>query len=221
MPTQTELKELGRGDLLNQIPKFGGYGGVADSLGYPYRRFNSWKTIEDLRPHLDPIVAELGHMPSQRDLVALGRTDIRSALPKFGGLTEVAKKLGYPHVAPESWKDVDQLRHYLDPIVQELGHMPGPGELTTRGLDRLNHAIYKFGGFSAVANALQYPFRQRQVWNTVEDLRPHLEPIVAELGRMPSTPDLLVQKRFDLIAAIQSLAATPKSRARWDIGTTV
>ncbi len=54
MPTQQELQALGRGDIKRAIAKFGGYAKLAEMFDYPYQTRGSWKSIEDLRPHIIP-----------------------------------------------------------------------------------------------------------------------------------------------------------------------
>ncbi len=202
MPSGRELERMRRHDLLNAIPKFGGYPELAKALGYPYRGYRSWGSVEDLRAHLDPIVGELGRMPSQRELTARNRTDLVGAISRFGGVAKVARALSYPHSPPRTWKHVGDLRPYLDPVVRELDGMPRPGELAAWGLAALVPVIYRFGGFPAVAKELGYRPRMRQSWRSVEDLRPHLAPMAVELGRMPSTAELRALDRHDLVAAI-------------------
>jgi len=72
-----------------------------------------WRTVEDLQSHLDPIVAELGHMPSQPELRARKRFDLLHAIAHFGGQPAVAQALGYPYTGRKSWKHVEELRPQL------------------------------------------------------------------------------------------------------------
>ncbi|MDP9370325.1 MAG: hypothetical protein M3Q03_18975 [Chloroflexota bacterium] len=210
MPRQSELTERGRADLTNQIVRFGGYRKVAEKLGYPYTAKKSWSHVEDLRPYLDPIVRELGRMPGQLDLKRRRRADLLGAVSKFGGPRRVADLLGYSYSGPQRWTDVEDLRPHLNPIVTELERMPTNAELHARGLSSVGAAIGKFGGFPAVAAVLGYPHTERIAWRTVDDLRPHLDPWVANLKRMPRKRELLQQRRHDLISAIHEFGGVAK-----------
>ncbi len=214
MPTKRELKERRYENLNATVHKFGGIAKVAEDLGYPYEGHPSWDEVEDLRPHLDPIVTELGRMPSRREFVERGRAALSDAMRKFGGPREVAAVLGYPYEGRLSWDAVEDLCQHLDPIVTELGRMPTDWELKERGRGDLNAAIRKFGGFAKVAATLNYvhdpPKRYQRRWQAIEDLRPHLSPIVTELGRMPGVPELIDLRRRDLIHAITEFGGFPK-----------
>lgn len=104
-----------------------------------------WQKIEDLRPHLDPLVEELGRMPSQVELKERGRGYLVDAVQKFGH-QEVAKALGYLYEGRNSWVGVEDLRPHLDPIVAELGRMPNHRELSERDRSDLRNILHKFGG---------------------------------------------------------------------------
>ncbi len=209
MPTQDELKMRGCGYLIDAIQKFGRQSQVAASLGYPYEGRTYWDSVQDLRPHLDPIVAELGRMPSPSELKHRNYPGLTSAIRKFGGPEQVARLLGYTYFPPKSWAKIEDLRPHLDPIVAEVGRMPSQRELEDRQRLDLANAIGKFGGFPAVAQALGYPHRARGSWRTMEDLQPHLDPIAIELGRMPTARELVERGRTDLTNAIGKLGGYP------------
>ena len=161
MPSKAELIDRGRTDLARAIQKFGTYPEVASTLGYvhkPHARQTKWATVEALRPHLEPIVAELRRMPSQPELKARGREDLNGAIAKFGGFPKVAKLLGYPYQGPLSWGSAEDLRPHLEPLVAELGRMPTHPELGARGRYDLANAVTKFGGLREVAGELGYPY---------------------------------------------------------------
>lgn len=97
MPKFDDLAIRGHTVLISAIDKFGGFPQVAEVLGYPYDSRNSWNSIEDLRPHLDPLVAELGRMPGKLELEARKRNDLSGAVNKFGGFAQVSEALGYTY----------------------------------------------------------------------------------------------------------------------------
>jgi SAM-dependent methyltransferase len=209
MPSSTVLSRRQRSDLKNAIKKFGGYEEVAAALNYPYKVRGKWSRKEDLRGHLDPLVNDLGRMPTFRELRERGRLDLVGAISRFGGIREVARNLGYLHEGPREWRDVADLESELDPLVQSLGRMPTVNDLVEVGRPSMVAPIGKFGGFPAVAKKLGYPYRDRRSWSSVEDLRPELDPIVAELGRMPNNPELLARGRGDLVQAIGKFEGYP------------
>ena len=123
MPTQAELEARERFDLINAVAKFGGISAVAGKFGWSTKgqRFpKRWATIEDLHPHLDPLVTTLGRMPKARELRNRCREDLVNAIRGFGGFTVVAKHLGYRQEVYHSWPSVEALRPHLDPVVMRL-----------------------------------------------------------------------------------------------------
>jgi hypothetical protein len=163
---------------------------------------HDWRAVEDLRPYLEPILADLGRMPTQRELMHRGRSDISSAVRRFGGASAVARALGIPQAGTGSWKSIEDLRPHLDPIVAELGRLPAQADLRERGRQDLVGAIHKYGGHRRVAEVLGYPYPELPGWSSVEDLRSELDPIVAEIGVMPDRRELASRDRLDLASAI-------------------
>ena len=108
-------------------------------------RRRTWNTVEDLRPHLDPIVAELGRMPSASELTNRGRVALTGVIRKFGGPAAVAEALGYPYEPSAFLDTVEDLRVELDPIVVRLGRMPKKGELLADGRFDLRGAMASSG----------------------------------------------------------------------------
>ncbi|MDP9358966.1 MAG: SNF2-related protein [Chloroflexota bacterium] len=164
------------------VDKFGGLKRVAEALGYPYSSRQTWAEVEDLRPHLDPLVGELRRMPTQRELKRLGRDDLNNAIHKLGGFRHVSSVLGYPHKARRAWPDVEALRNDLDSHVAQLGRMPTGHELAELGRHDLANAIRKFGGPAKVAEVLGYPYDFGPALERRERLR-LLEQALEELDR--------------------------------------
>src|SRR5829696_10137673 len=119
MPTSQELLERGRPDLPSAVGKFGGFPEVAEALGYPYLGRKQWPDVEHLRVELDPIVADLGRMPTDPELQAMGRSDLKNAIHKFGGYPKVAEELGYDYVFAPRLARRESL-HRLEAALTEL-----------------------------------------------------------------------------------------------------
>src|SRR5215218_512326 len=102
-----------------------------------------WTTVEDLRLHLDPIVAELGRFPTSRELIERDCGFLIDATQKFGGPRKVSDVLGYRYKSRQSWDSIETVRLHLDPIVAELGRMPKKRELESRYRRDLINAIRK------------------------------------------------------------------------------
>lgn len=93
------------------------------------------------------------------------------------------------------WKNFENVRAPLAPIVAELGRMPTVGELTKRGLAKLVRAAYNhYGGLDDIARRMdttrstnRYPHGH---WRDIENVRAILVPLSSEIGRMPTESEL-------------------------------
>lgn len=177
-----------------------------------HRGTQRWKIVEDLRPHLDSLVEELGRMPTNSELRLRKCGALASAISQFGGFPKVAEVLGYPYAGPRSWMSVEDLRPHLQPLVDALGHMPSVNDLRVFERADLLGPIIKYRGFLKVAEALGHVGFQvwLQQWTSLESLRPFLQPFVEELGRMPLEDDLRIHRRSDLVPAIRKLGGYQK-----------
>lgn len=157
MPRRSDLKGT-HGHISAAIVKFGGPEKVAHELGYSYTARKKWPSVEALRPYLEPLVMELGRMPTQELLQERDLHDLEGAVIKFGGFPTVAKALGYPGSGYQSWPSPESLRPHLEPLAEQLGHMPSRVDLALLGRGDLARAISKFGGYPAIAAMLGLPY---------------------------------------------------------------
>ncbi|MBT7332048.1 hypothetical protein HN799_02140, partial [Candidatus Woesearchaeota archaeon] len=70
-PTQSELQELGKSSIINGIQVYySGMNAVREKMGYgSLKKPNGyWKEFSNLESELDPIIEELGHFPTQKEL---------------------------------------------------------------------------------------------------------------------------------------------------------
>lgn len=79
---------------------------------------NGLKEFSNLKARLDPIVAKLGRMPTQRELGPEQR-DVANAIARHGGYVRVAEKLGaITGTKPAGhWENMDSLRAAVSDIV--------------------------------------------------------------------------------------------------------
>lgn len=121
MPTQKQLRDLKRSDIVEALEQHGGSAEVATKLGLgqriaqkPKHYWKDWSKVEaeicsfvekrDLDPgyvdrnkkRLTTSKLEVKRMPSQKELRLAGRSDIAEAISDFhGGFREAAKRLGF------------------------------------------------------------------------------------------------------------------------------
>ena len=190
MPTQKQLRDLGRSDIVKAIEIHGGTTAVAEELGLSQRvvrkrkhYWKDWSKVEDAlctfvaeraaKDHLDSKTvgrstkSRPSRMPSQRELRKAGRTDLAEAISDFhGGFREVAKKLGFVSKKKDdffynSFYNVAHEVYALSINVGQESVMPSTSVLKLEGRTDLAAAIVKFKGMSAVSQRLGLQYRVR------------------------------------------------------------
>ena len=108
MPSVSELGAVQRNDLIIAIGKHGGFPAVADQLRLerPNARksIGYWDDFDNVRQELQAFIQEHGTsgvMPTQTELVQVGRNSLSSAIREHGGFAVVARHLGLTHIGPE------------------------------------------------------------------------------------------------------------------------
>lgn len=100
-------------------------------------------------------------------------------------------------------KNLDELTTEISNLIGELGHFPTTTELKDRGLNNLLYSIMNYhGGMDNVRKIMGHkPLRKpNKYWADKDNLRKELEPIIKELGRFPTSKELIV-KGFGIISA--------------------
>eukprot|EP00177_Eucheuma_denticulatum_P004003 GFKZ01007229.1.p1 GENE.GFKZ01007229.1~~GFKZ01007229.1.p1 ORF type:complete len:503 (-),score=60.87 GFKZ01007229.1:796-2304(-) len=165
MPSQKELREAGRADLAEAISDFhGGFRAVAKKLGYVSKKKGDffYSQFYNLAKEVYAFARQLGQpavMPTTASLRAQARGDIAAATVKFGGMAEVAQRLGlqYRVRTRETFKNWYLFRDSLIAFVRihgTPGAMPSSRKLRNFGRTDLYRAILHHGGYREVANRL-------------------------------------------------------------------
>lgn len=201
VPSAQELLDMGRGDLLGAVNKRGGFIALSKELGYKTKsEYNHkkpigfWKNWENLKNILVPICKELGRFPTRPELYDRNLKSVSSALYYFGGIRNVAEKLGYKTTGQyqPDWKDFEFVKNKLLKVVKQLGHFPTPTELRKLDLCGLKQAIEKYhGGFEKICQSLGYqlnytPKNKYKDWDLVKNT---VLAIKDKIGHFPKQND--------------------------------
>lgn len=152
------------GSLLSAIEKY--HGGIRKvrelyRVDNPHKEVNYWQDFENVKRELEPIIEKLGRFPTQKEMGAR----LPYAVKYHGGITKVRELLGYGHsIRPSNyWKDFDNVKKELEPIIEELGRFPIPKEVRSRN-ENLRNAIYRcHGGYIAVKIKMGYADQELDV----------------------------------------------------------
>lgn len=230
MPTSSTLRRLGEIQLLNRIVFLGGFSQVATFLKFQQNQaaltvdknarkkreyWHSWRVVE-IELHNFAKQYCNGHMPLQRQLISMKRSDLLNAIRNHGGLSHVSRKAGLqpspanPSKRPRGyWNDVTVVHAELTTYTARHGHaglMPRKEQLIRYGRSDLVYAVEKHGGFSAVAASMHLVWHgPTSFWRVFRNLQIRLMSFVHKqnLGvRMPNVEYLFNCRRMDLVYGI-------------------
>jgi Protein of unknown function (DUF559) len=182
MPSDFELREAGRDDLSNAIPRHGGgMAATAERLGLDPRQQapGFWEGENVIDDALLRFIAEYGTpgmMPTQDDLRKAGRNDLAIAISRFGGGWHVISSRLELETAEEFpkgyWSDFENVKTEIRAYNERRGRpgeMPMKLDLDYSGQFSLCKAIDKFGGYPAVAAKLRLMAGRISLWPRSRD----------------------------------------------------
>lgn len=171
-PTQKELRNLGRSDLIQAMELHGGMKKVAERMKMDsgVKKRGYWKEWRNVRDELQRFVemrdgerkGRMTKMVKLGELRKAGRTDLETAIVKHhGGVEQVAKRMG--------WKTRDKVQDGFDWVAKQIyelvgdgGEMPKQGYLRRNGRTDLAQQVTKWGGPKVVAERLDLVYQGRQ-----------------------------------------------------------
>lgn len=231
MPTLTQLKQAGQGDLVTAIAKYGGAGAVAQRLGLQLSSFSRpngyWNDFSHVEQELQSFIEEQGNsgvMPTGAQLENAGYGNLLHGIAKHGGIYAVAQSLGLKisSTAKPSgyWNDFAHIEQELNQYIQECGTpgvMPTQSELSKAGrLDLVNAIQGTHGGFTVVAQRLglqqQVSGKQAGYWKDFANVERELRLWIAthgSLGTMPALQVLRMNGQTSLASAIAQHGGFP------------
>ncbi len=220
MPTESELKKVGRNDLAIAIlRKHGGYRMVATRMAlvfaYKISPRNYWHDFSNIEREILNYIGSNGTegvMPTQQELQKAGRSDLVSAIKKHGDYQAVAERLGLTYAKRRDgyWDDPSNLERELLTYISEHGTpgvMPAHEELSKGGRSDLASAISTHGGYRVVAERfglkVAYAAKSPGYWSNSDNLKRELLSFIENNGMsgvMP-TRDQLVKTGYGALAA--------------------
>lgn len=199
-PTQTELYEIDRSDLIHGMLKYhGGMMAIREKMGYeqivkPKGYWMEWENVEKELKKL--IKKNKGRFPTNKQIRESSLTLQNVVNTYHGGMIKVRERLGFKpgRVAHGYWDDINNVKSKLDEIIEETGEFPTQTELTKRGLGGLIHAItYEHGGVGNIRKLYGLEGRQKPsgYW-TLERVLDTCRKLTQDNGRFPTQKELNV-----------------------------
>ena len=171
-----------------------------------YKGKNYWPVWNNVRKEITRIIEELGHLPKSTELIKID-SGLYSGICRYhGGYNKVREKLGHETIQKSNgyYKDLNNIKRELEPIIEQLGHFPTSNELRKLGESGLSLSFKYHGGFHEVRRKLGYEQLRNEKGYLADfnNFKKELVPIIEELGHFPKTNELYKMKRGDLIHAI-------------------
>ena len=176
----------------------------------PHRYWTEETTIIEL----ELIIKELGHFPTNAELLRTGRSDLINAIRKHGGYPKFRTKVGSKLIKkPNNYWNDEVIIMELEPLIKELDHFPTQTELCEMDNCNLNTAISRHGGINKFRELMGYYLLKKPngYWND-NIIIIELKPIIEKLGHFPTYIDLINNKKTKLSTAISKNGGHNKFR---------
>lgn len=129
MPTAAKLARDGRNDLVNAMRHQGGIPDVAQryglKLGYTKKPLGYWNDFSNVERDLLIYIRKFGKagsMPTHKELMETGFTDLANAISKSGGSGEVARRLKLLYtpvrIDPATAATVEKIARAIEPLAE-------------------------------------------------------------------------------------------------------
>jgi hypothetical protein len=214
-PTYSEIRNIRGSDLLHVIQKHGGLNKFRKFFGYdPLHKENGFWSDSVIIEKLMKVKNDIGHFPTRKELIDVGRNDLYSAISRHGGILKFRKLLGdEPLRSPKGFWTDKTLIQDLSKIKSEIGHFPSQKELTYLGRTDLTTAISQHGGLNKFRKLFGYESIHKPDGHWSDNIIVNdLNPIISQLGHFPTQPELKSMKRYDLASAINNQGGSNKFR---------
>ncbi len=204
-PSVRELVKLKHYDILGGVHYHGNLSEIAKMMGYEENRkpVGYWMDWGNFEFEMKPVIEELGHFPSARELIDLKRQDILGGAQHHGKLDGVREKMGYKRdVKPVGyWSDWGNFEVEMNAVITELGHFPSAKELLQLGHSSLVNASKHHGKLDGIREKMGYKRDVKPVgyWMDWGNFEFEMKPVIKKLGHFPSARELIELKRQDLL----------------------
>ena len=211
LPSERQLRRLGRFSLIKVIYHCGGFRKLRETLGEPVKKRTTeyWQDFANIKAELEAIRRQLGHFPSQSELYSLKKAALLSAIARHhGGLIEVKKSFQVEDTArPRGyWQIWENAELELEEVIKRNnGEFPGLEIMNQLGYSRLASALQRHhGGINAVRKRMGYgdPIQKpANYWKDWNNIVRELEEIIQKVGHFPTYSELNTMGKYGLTLA--------------------
>lgn len=157
-PTHSEFKSINIRGLEHAISEHGGFTKFRKLMGYKLlQKPRGYWNDEVIVNELKEICTNLGHFPTQKELISISQCGLSVAVAKHGGLTKYCLLFNYDlNKTPRSYWNDKIIVKELKIIVDKLNHFPTKNELISMERCDLWWAIRFHGGINKFRETCGY-----------------------------------------------------------------
>lgn len=205
MPTRKQLVQRKKSGILYALSPYGGLKKAYEVLGINPKQKKDYWNEENIIKEVKEILTKLGHIPTQKELKDMGRSDLLSAIDRNGGMELVYKLMNTPAKRKRNYWNKETIIAELIEIINEIGEYPTQKKLLAMGRSDLATAIVRSGLSYEIRKELsaEYQAKPKGYW-TKERIIDEIRLIYRSDGKLPSSSRLKELKRGDLINAINN-----------------
>jgi len=166
-----------------------------------------WKDEKNIKKELEEIIEEFGgRFPSNKEIKRRNSTLLVAINRELGGIRKVRSEYGAKNKrrVDNYWKDIENVKKELQPIIDELGRFPTNNEIKQRNTS-LSAPIQKYhGGLAHLRQQLGYKvsWKKPNYWREIAHVKREIQEIIDELGRFPSYNEV-EERSCSLVSAIR------------------
>ncbi len=169
--------------------------GTEPGIVYGRKPSGYWDNWDNVERELTDIIKEIGHFPSQKELVSRGYGSLANAILDHGGFSNVRQKMGFELVRKPNgyYRVFENVRRKLEDIISKLGHFPSLEELCNLKESSLAAAFNQFhGGVNNVRVKMGYETLEYKVerFRKFPNVKKVLNGLIQEIGHFPSAEEL-------------------------------
>ena len=177
------------------IHEHGGFESARNRMGVPLARtaMGTWLDKKRVEKEILRVIERLGRFPSAKEVMEHAGHGVMDAIgKKHGGLTAIQESLGYGANAKPLgyWMEWENTSREFLAEYDRLGRVPSRKDLLDVGNEPLMNAISHHGGLRSVAEKLKLNSRGMRLakghWKRFEHVMAAIEPLITELGHVPS-----------------------------------
>ena len=192
-PLYEELRPIGKGGLAKAISKSGGINKYRSIFNIPFilSPVGYWTEGKCIL-ELNIVIENIGHFPSQKELIKLNRQDLVGGINKNGGLITIKELMGYKlDKLPNGYWTEERCIDELKKVIDNIKHFPSQKELELLKRTDLTNAIRNNGGSNKFRNILNYEYIKvpKDYW-TKEKCIEEIDSIIKIIGHFPSYEEI-------------------------------